>query len=458
MGAAGPLGVTVVGAGLAGSLAALYLGRQGHHVEVRERRPDPRLGVSEHGRSINLGVSARGMTALREVGLLDAVLEHAVPMRGRVVHRRGAEPTFHAYGLAEHEVLHSVLRHDLNTRLIEAADALDTVTFRFGSRLTSLDADGGVCWFADVVDGSEHSVKADLVVGADGAFSAVREHLVRGHRVDYQQEFLDWGYKELTIPANPDGSPRVELEALHVWPSDSGLMVAHPNHDGSLTCTLFMPFEGPVSFATVDSPEAVRACFAEHFPDAVAVMPRLAEEFMANPTGSMVTIRTSAWRHRDKVVLVGDACHAVYPFYGQGMNAAFEDCTVLDAALRRALAAPGDTPDGRPDIGAALAEYEQQRRRHTDVLADLAKENFLELRDRVRSPLFLARKKADLLLHRVLGDAWQPLYTMVSHTRTPYADALARARRQDRVLNRAAAALGVAAVAGAAALRRRARS
>lgn len=415
------MAVTVVGAGLAGSLAALYLARDGHRVEVFERRPDPRLD-SGHGRSINLGVSARGLAALREVGLDDALLARSVVMRGRVVHQ-GGTTRFQPYGTAADEVLHSVLRRDLNALLIDAAQALPGVSFRFDTRLTTLDADEGVCWFTDE-HGAEQAVKADLVIGADGAFSVVREHLVRGTRVDYRQEFLDWGYKELTIPPGPDGTPRAELEALHVWPGEHGLMVGHPNLDGSHTCTLFLPYEGPHSFAALDSPAAVRRFFDEHFPDAAALMPDLQSEFAVNPVGGMVSVGTSAWHHGDRVVLVGDACHAVYPFYGQGMNAAFEDCSVLMACLR----------DRPTDRAAALADYQSRRRPHTDVLADLARLNFVELRDGLRSPLFVARKRADLALNRLLGERWRPLYTMVSHTTMPYADALHRARRQDRAL------------------------
>jgi kynurenine 3-monooxygenase len=423
---------------------ALFLARRGYRVEIYERRPNPRDKGRDEGRSINLGVSARGMTALREVGLLDEVLPRSVPMRGRMVHGPDGTRTFHAYGTARHEVLHSVLRQDLNLLLIDAASSWPDVRFHFDTRLSQLDRETGVATFVDERTGAEQEIKADLVIGADGAFSVVRETLTKGARVNTNQAFLDWGYKELTIPAGADGKPRTELEALHVWPGKHGLMVAHPNLDNSLTCTLFLPFDGEHSFAALDSPAATGRFFDTHFPDAGQLMPDLLDEFAANPVGSMVTIQTSAWSHGDRVVLIGDACHAVYPFYGQGMNAAFEDCAVLDACLG---AHPGDR-------AAALADYQRRRKPHTDVLARLAEQNFVELRDRLRSPWFVARKQADLLLNRLFPRTWLPLYTMVSHTTMPYADALARARKQDRLATLIGGSLvGAAAVAASIMLR-----
>ncbi|MFD0890711.1 FAD-dependent oxidoreductase, partial [Streptosporangium algeriense] len=267
-------------------------------------------------------------------------------------------------------------------------------------------------------EGEEVGAAGDAVIGADGVFSRVRAHMQHGLRADLHQEFLEWGYKELTIPAADDGSPRTRLEALHVWPGEDALIVAHPNRDNSLTGTLFLPFE---RFGEITDPEAF---LAGRFPDTRELMPYLAKEYAEHPVGHLVSIRTSPWHHRDRVALIGDACHAVYPFYGQGMNSALEDCTVLDRCL-------GDHPD---DLEAAFAAYQRLRKPHTDVLDELSKQNFVELRDRLRSPLHLARKKADLLLARLFPGRWVPLYTMVSHTTIPYADALARARRQDALL------------------------
>ncbi|HEX6967970.1 MAG TPA: NAD(P)/FAD-dependent oxidoreductase [Micromonosporaceae bacterium] len=427
--------VVIIGAGLAGSLAAVYFARRGYLVDVYERRDDPRLHPAGlNARSINLGLSARGMRALNEVGLLEDVLKRSVPMRGRVVHSPDGEVRFQPYGVREHQILHSVLRDDLIALLVDAADSRPTVRFHFGWRMDRLDRDRPAVTVVSVGNGESADVPADLVVGADGAFSRVRRQMQHGLRADHAQEFLEWGYKELTIPVGSDGRPRVRLEALHVWPGRQGMMVAHPNIDGSLTCSLFMPFEGAQSFATLTSPAAVHDFFDRNFPDARALMPDLAEEITGHPTGHLVTVRTSPWHFRDRVVLIGDACHAVYPFYGQGMNSAFEDCLVLDDCL-----------DRHPDRGQALAAYQAARKPHTDVLADLSVRNFVELRDRVHRPGYAARAAADRILNRLLPDHWIPLYTMVSHTTVPYADALARARRQDRILRAAAGALSIGA-------------
>lgn len=430
--------VVIVGAGLAGSLAAVYFARRGYTVDVYERRADPRLyppGIND--RSINLGLSARGMRALAEVGLLTDVLKRSVPMRGRVVHSPQGEVTFQPYGVQADQILHSVLRDDLIALLVDAAASRPAVRFHFGWRMEQLDRDKPAVTVVSVEDGRSVEVAADLVVGADGAFSTVRAQMQHGLRADHAQEFLAWGYKELTLPVGPDGRPQVRLEALHVWPGEQGMMIAHPNVDGSLTCSLFMPWEGEPSFATLTNAQAVEEFLDANFPDARSLMPNVVEEILTHPTGHLVTVRTSHWHYADRVVLVGDACHAVYPFYGQGMNSAFEDCLVLDQCL-----------DHHSDRAAALAAYQAARKPHTDVLADLSTRNFLDLRDRVHRPGYAARAAADRLLARLFPRRWVPLYTMVAHTTTPYADALARAQRQDRILRAAAAgalAVGVSA-------------
>lgn len=428
----------IIGGGLAGSLTAVYLARRGFAVDVYERRPDPReTRAGAGGLSINLGLSARGMRALDRVGLLGDVLKRSVPMRGRVVHTPDGGTRFQPYGVREHEILHSVLRDDLVALLVDAAEAEPAVRFHFGHRLLHLDREGPTVQV--VGTDAPRTVTADLVVGADGAFSATRAHLHRGLRADHAQEFLPWGYTELTVPAGD-----FLLEALHVWPGRDALMVAHPNVDGSLTCSLFMAHEGPVSFAALDSPAAVEAFFDRHFPDARALMPNRIAEVLDHPVGNLVTIRCAPWRYGDRVVLVGDAAHAVTPFYGQGMNSAFEDCLVLDECL-----------EAGPDRAAALAAFEAARRPHTDVLADLSHRNFEDLRDRVHRPAYALSAAADRVLSRLLPGRWVPLYTMVSHMTTPYADALARARRQDRMLRVGLG--GLAALAGTALVRRRAR-
>ncbi|WP_240197401.1 FAD-dependent oxidoreductase [Nonomuraea lactucae] len=420
--------IIIAGAGPAGSLLACYLVRRGHHVAVYERRPDPRGHDDEEGRSINLGLSARGVRALTDVGLMPAIWPLTVPMRGRAVHAPDGRVTFQPYGRRADEILHSVRRRDLVVSLVDHAEAAGAV-FHFGHRVVDLDREGPTLVVEH--EGRRDAVPADAVVGADGAFSAVRALMHRGLRADLHQEFLPWGYKELTIPRVP-----AHHEALHVWPGgDDGLIVTHPNLDGSMTATLFLPAG---RLAEMTDPEAF---FAERFPDALPLMPDLAKEFADRPVGHLVSIRTTPWHDGGKVVLIGDAAHAVYPFYGQGMNSALEDCTVLDRCLGLG-SLDGD------HLGLAFAEFERSRRPHTDVLDELSRQNFVELRDRVRSPLHKVRQRADLVLAGLFPGRWTPLYTMISHTTTPYADALARSRRQDAVLRwTALGAAGLGAVA-----------
>lgn len=431
--------IAIVGGGLAGSLLALALARQGHGVDVYERRADPRRQDGAAGRSINLGLSKRGMQALQMVGLLEQVLAHAVVMRGRVIHAPDGSTRYQAYGKDDSEVLHSIDRNLLNHLLLDQAEQHPQVKLHFEHRLLRADKAQRELEL-ETPGGRRITAHPAWVVGADGAFSSMRRELQHGMRADYQQEYLEWGYKELTLAPRADGSSAIELTALHVWPRSHCLFVSHPNQDGSHTLTLFLPFEGEDSFASVRSEDDVTALFAKYFPDLLPLLPGLLEQWSRHPTGTLITTRTAPWRFGDWAVLVGDACHAVYPFYGQGMNSAFEDCCTLMTAL---AAARGDT-------ASAFASYELARRRHTDALAQLSKANFTELRRKVQSPWFVARKKLDLLLNRAWPRGWLPLYTMIAHTTMPYGDALQRARRQERVLHAsgalALAMLGIAAV------------
>jgi kynurenine 3-monooxygenase len=419
----------VVGAGLAGALFACYLGRAGRRVVVYEKRPDPRRGEAERGRSINLALSVRGIHALREVGLADAVLRDSVLMRGRMIHARDGSLTFQPYGKDDDEALHSVSRGGLNRLLVQAAARYESVRLVFSHKCVGLDADGGVAEFLDEKQ-LPVAVPAEAVVGADGAYSAVRAWMQKREGFNYSQEYLTHGYKELTIPAGEGGAYRIEKHALHIWPRGSFMMIALPNLDGSFTCTLFWPFEGPNSFAALRTEADVLGFFRDQFPDTLPLLPAPAEEFLTNPTGSLVTIRCQPWRV-GRAVLVGDACHAVVPFLGQGMNAAFEDCTVLHQCLQEA----------RWDWERAAARYESLRKEHTDTLADLCVENFVEMRDRVASPWFVLKKRLAVLLHALFPRWYLPLYTMIEFTRIPYADAVRRARAQDRVAGAVAVGL-----------------
>jgi kynurenine 3-monooxygenase len=416
--------ITIVGAGLGGALMSVFLGRAGHRVKVYERRPDPRRGGSGRARSINLAISTRGLAALERVGLDRKLLEVAIPMRGRMVHAIDGGLTFQPYGHEAHHVIHSVSRAGLNRLLVETAEAMGNVEVFFGKRCVDVDLARAMSVFADIDTGETSSVAADLVIGADGAFSEVRLAMQKTDRFEYAQSFLHHGYKELTIPAAAGGAFLMERNALHIWPRGGFMMIALPNVDGSYTGTCFWPFSGANSFSSLATRAEVREFFARTFPDVGPLMPALEDDFLSNPVGSLVTVRCAPWRHESRVALLGDAAHAIVPFYGQGANAAFEDCIVLDECLR----------EFSGDVAEALQTYEQRRKRHADALADLAIGNFLEMRDKTASKTFLFGKKVEKLLAKLFPGRFVPLYYMVTFSRTPYADAVQRARTQWRAV------------------------
>ena len=427
---------TLIGSGLAGGMMAAFLGRRGYEVELFERRGDPHAGNFVGGRSINLALSTRGIHALEQLGIADKVLKHAIPMRGRMIHEKAGELHFAPYDRDPNNCINSIGRGALNTATIEAAQQYPNVRVQFNHSCTDVDIECATAQVVNTCTNESAIVAADAIIGVDGAFSAVRRSMQRLDRFEYSQTYLPHGYKELTIPPAADGSWRMEKHALHIWPRKSFMMIALPNPDGSFTCTLFWEFQGPRSFATTTTDDDVRRFFDTEFPDAVPLMPTLLTDFRENPTGSLVTVRCAPWHYQDKVALIGDAAHAVVPFYGQGMNAAFEDCVVLDECL-------GEFPDNR---ARAFAEYFAKRKENADALADLAVSNFVEMRDKTASPTFRARKKLDHLLEGALPGTYLPLYTMVSFTRIPYAEAARRARRQDRIVNLTLTALSIIAV------------
>jgi kynurenine 3-monooxygenase len=413
----------LIGSGLAGGLLAAYLGRRGYEVDLYERRADPREGNIVGGRSINLAISTRGIHALEQIGIAEEALQHAIPMRGRMIHDRAGELHFSPYDVDPKKCINSIGRAALNTTVIEAAQRYSNVRVHFNHKCTGVDIDSGVAHL-ETANGAV-TAPGDAVIGVDGAFSAVRQSMqMQINRFEYDESYLAHGYKELTIPPGPNGIWLMEENALHIWPRKSFMMIALPNPDGSFTCTLFWEFEGPRSFATTKTDDDVRRFFEEEFPDAVSLMPGLLDDFRNNPTGSLVTIRCAPWFYRDKTCLVGDAAHAVVPFYGQGMNAAFEDCVVLDECLQK-------FPQNRD---RAFGEYFHRRKENADALADLAIGNFIEMRDKTASKTFRAKKELDHALEAALPGKYLPLYTMVTFTRMPYARAAKRARIQDALV------------------------
>jgi kynurenine 3-monooxygenase len=415
--------VTIVGAGLSGTLLAIYLARRGFAVDLYERRGDMRHERVDAGKSIKLTLAERGLHALGEVGLVEAMRRMCVPLRGRAVHSGDGAVTHIPYGKDDTEVIYSFSRTDMNLLLLDAAAEYENIRMFFHQRCVGLEKEVPAAVFQHDLTGERTRVEADAIVGADGAFSVVRQQMHRGERADYRQDFLRWGYKELSILAAPDGSYQMDKNALHIWPCGDHMLFALPNVDGSFNGVCVLPFEGEHSFESLTTDADVIALFELRFGDALRFMPNLLQEYHSRPTSEFLTIRTSRWHHQGKVLLIGDAVHTVVPFYGQGMNAGFEDCSVLDRCLDR-------HPD---DWAAAFAEFQALRKCHTDALAVLSTTNFDELRDTVRSPWIAARKKTSILLNRLFPRRHVPIYTMVSHTTLPYLDCVQRARRQDRL-------------------------
>lgn len=415
---------TIVGAGLAGGVMANYLGAAGHDVHVYEKRGDLRKGGVGGNKSINLALSVRGMHALEEIGVLKTVMEQAVPMPGRMIHGIDTSLTFQPYG-THGEAIYSVSRGGLNCILLDAAERYPNVKLYFDHKCVDVDIETGVTTY-ETPEGQTVKGPAGIVVSADGAFSAVRARMQKLERFDYSQTYLAHGYKELSIPAAEGGGWRIEKSALHIWPRKSYMMIALPNADGSFTVTCFWPFGGPNGFDALKTPDQVMAYFREHFPDAVEVMPTLAQDYFENPTSSLVTVRSAPWNWGDKIVILGDAAHAIVPFFGQGMNCAFEDCTALNNRIKSC----------NGDYANAFHEFFLERKRHADAIADLALQNFIEMRDKVGDPAFLRKKKTEKRLHRWFPKWYTPLYEMVSFTRIGYADAVDKARAQNETIRK----------------------
>ena len=415
-----------MGAGLVGSLLSLYMARRGHSVQVFERRGDPRRAGFQEGRSINLALSDRGWRALGGVGVANDIRQVGIPMTGRVMHDAQGNLTRQPYG-HEGQAIYSVNRGHLNRRLLDLAEAQTGVQLHFGQQCLGIDLKQQQLSLLDTSTKEAHTVPYTRLFGTDGAFSAVRSVMQRTDRYDYSQDYLEYGYKELTIAAGPNGTWLLEKNALHIWPRGQYLMIALPNLDGSFNCTLFFPYEGPESFAALQTPADVTAFFTRVFPDAEPLMPALEEEFFKHPTGSLVTIKCFPWKHDDDVLLLGDASHAIVPFYGQGMNSGFEDCSVLNELLDQ----HGDT--AWPTI---FAEFQRQRKPNTDAMADLALYNFTEMRDRVADPRFLLQKKIEAKISAQFPGRWTPLYAQVTFSHTPYAEAWAAGQRQDAIMSR----------------------
>ncbi|MDH5829896.1 NAD(P)/FAD-dependent oxidoreductase [Luteimonas sp. M1R5S18] len=423
-----PRTITIIGAGLAGTLLATLLAQRGWTVEVFERRGDPRMHGYAGGRSINLALAERGLHALRQAGADLGVMQQAVMMRGRMVHPLGGTPELQRYGRDDSEVIWSINRGELNIVLIEAAEAAGA-TLHFDRRLEDVDFAAGT--MRVLGEGHDERRAFDTLVGADGAGSTLRARMMRMQDLGERTEWLDHGYKELEIPPGPGGAFRIEPNALHIWPRGHYMCIALPNDERTFTVTLFMPHEGPYpSFATVDDGPAARALFEAQFADAVPLIPMLEEDYERNPTGMLGTLYLDRWHLDGRAVLLGDAAHAMVPFHGQGMNCAFEDCVALADRL-----APG------VEFADAYAAFAAERMPDAAAIQHMALENYIEMRDRVDDHDYRLQRALELLLQERHPGRFVPHYAMVSFMRIPYSVALARSELQRGILARATAGL-----------------
>ena len=415
--------ITIIGAGLVGSLLSIYLSKRGYKVKVFERRGDMRKEEMSGGRSINLALSDRGLLALEKVGLADEIKKISIPMHGRYIHNLDGSNAFQPYG-KEGQYINSVSRATLNMKLMDLAEK-HGVEILFDHKCSAIDWAKNRITF-ELPDSELLTIDSELIFGSDGAFSAARlQHQLQHDKFDYQQYYIDCGYKELTIPPTASGDFAMEINALHIWPRKDYMLIALPNLDKTFTCTLFFPFEGETSFSKLDSEEKVKMFFQKTFPDAVPLMPDYVNEFFNNPTSSLVTVKCFPWVREDKFALIGDAAHAMVPFFGQGMNCGFEDCRILDELI--------DKYD--EDWKMILSEYQTSRKPDGDAISDMAINNFTEMRDKTADPKFLLQKQIEARLHEKYPEQWIPAYSQVTFSpQIRYSEALRRGMKQEAIM------------------------
>ncbi|MDP4684341.1 MAG: FAD-dependent monooxygenase [Crocinitomicaceae bacterium] len=417
--------VIIIGAGLVGSLWAVYLSKAGYSVTIYERRPDIRKAEISAGKSINLSLSVRGWTALDAVGVSDEIRKIAIPMSGRVMHDLAGNLTYQPYG-KEGQAIFSVSRGKVNATMMDIAEKHGNATIHYNHDCRKVDLKNGIVWLTNTITGEEIEAKADLIFGADGAFSAVRYNSMQKlDRFQYSQNFIADGYREILLPANADGSYKMDKNALHIWPRGRFMLIALANEDGSFTCTLFMPHEGGENaFDKLTSKEAVDNFFKTTFPDFYTMMPNIADAWEDHPLSALAIVRCYPWAH-GKTALMGDAAHATVPFYGQGMNAGFEDCTVLNNLMHK----------HNHDWEAIFAEYSKERKPDGDALQDLSLENYYVMRDFVADPAFLLRKKIEAKFSELYPDKWLPLYSQVTFSNIRYSVAYKQGKVQSEIMD-----------------------
>ena len=417
-----PKNIAIVGSGLVGSLLAIFLRRRGHSITIFDRRPDIRT-VEFSGRSINLAMSNRGWSALQKVGLEEEVKNIAIPMYQRAMHVNNIPMYFQKYG-KENEAIWSIGRGVLNRKMIDLAEK-EGVQFRFEEKVWDVNLPEASLYTGETEKGDWKEYKFDLVFGCDGAFSRIRHKMQRRSRFDYSQDFIDVGYKELTIPSDDEGNHVLDKNSFHIWPRGRFMLIALPNLDGSFTCTLFMPFEGEVSFDSITTKSDAEEFFKDYFPNVRKQIENLIKDFFDNPTSAMVTMKCYPWTYWNKVALVGDSAHAVVPFYGQGMNAGFEDISVLDDLMEEF----GD------DWDTIFQTYQRVRKPNADAIAELSYRNFIEMSSKTADPKFLLQKKIEKWFSDKHPDKWTPVYSRVTFSDAPYSEALRIGDEQERIMS-----------------------
>jgi len=418
-----PPHVVVFGAGLVGTLLAIFMAKRGYKVSVYEKRNDIRFAHYTESRSINLALSDRGWRALKEIGLEQPVKDVALPVEGRMMHDLNGNLSTQPYG-KDGQVIYSVSRFNLNRKLIEIAREYPNISFYFNHRCTNISFSRNQATVVSIESDEPIIVDADYIFGADGAFSQVRQSMQKRDLFNYEQFYIEHGYKEFHIDPKPDGSWALDPTKLHIWPRGSFMMMALPNPDGTFTGTLFFPFKGELSFDTVDSPESAKLLFEDYFADIIDILPDYQQQYIVNPTSSLVTIKCYPWTVGNST-LIGDAAHAIVPFFGQGMNSGFEDCYVLNQLMEQ-----------HNDLKKALFHFQKVRKPSADAIAELALQNFIEMRDHVSDPNFLFRKKIEARFNELYPNEWKPLYSMVTFSDEPYEIALAKGKKQDRIMKK----------------------
>ncbi len=415
---------TLIGAGLTGPLLATYLAQQGYSVEIFERRPDMRKESISAGRSINLALSARGNHALKEVGLYDKIKPNTIPMKGRMIHDLNGNTHLQPYGQKENEVIFSVSRAQLNMDLMTLAEETGKVTIRFNHQLLSADLEQNKLLFQLSDSLEEIELPFNRVIGCDGSASILRKSIVEKANIQYVKKPLGHGYKELTIPPLKSGKFRIEPNALHIWPRGNHMLIALPNNDCSFTCTLFFPMTGTKSFETVKTEKDILDLFQSQFHDAIKLIPNLVEDFQKNSTGDLASVYCKPWHLGDKALLIGDAAHAVVPFFGQGMNASFQDCSTLAKLMGQ----------NKNDWKTIFNTFSSVQVENGHAIADMAIENYLEMRDHVNDTEYKKRRNVELKLERMFPGQFIPRYSMVSFHQIPYAEVYQRGGKQFKII------------------------